>query len=743
MMIQRAFKARAIILALVIFTYTTFGLPLQAHAISDSVAHWSFDEAAGSVAADSTGNGLTAALSSSLWGTGQFSGGLDFSGSGGVASISSNDTIDFGANEDLSISFWFWDNTKSSKGSNGAEIVEKQQSNAFYQVRSPNKSGELRFQIDDGSNQDSFYSTTADLADGAWHHVVFIRDYDSGIFAYVDGVAAGSDTSVSVGSIANSADLQFGGGNAGLFDGGLDEVRIYNRVLSEAEVTQLFGGVTDETAPTTPTNLALTQTDQAVTLHWNGASDAETGINGYRIYRASSAGGVAVRIGEVSGSQTTYTDSETAPGATYWYQVAAVNGADIEGSVSNQASVTITDGPPEAPQNLVASAGNQSIQLNWAGNAELDLAGYSVYVASTVSGPYAFVANVTQNTFTHTSLINGQTYYYVVTAEDLGGNESGHSLEVSATPNDIDPSVVGWWKFDESNGVVALDSSENNNHGTLINSPQRVSGVSGNGLQYNASQEQSVHVAHDPSLNFGSSEFSISLWVKYTDSVDTDILRKGSTDTASDWYKIEVYSSSQRIEFNVNTSQQAKVTASAPFSSNDGEWHHVAAIRDNDAAAIILYIDGVEADRSSINPAGTITNSADLAIGSKDTLNDDFLNGTLDEVIIFNRKLSLTEIQALAQTLTEEPPTELNPPTGITGVVSAVTLNWLPSVQTVDHYIIKRDGVEIAQVSGLTYTDTIVQPGTTHSYTITAVSAAGVVSAPSDPLIFAVPMLVE
>lgn len=92
--------------------------------------------------------------------------------------------------------------------------------------------------------------------------------------------------------------------------------------------------------------------------------------------------------------------------------------------------------PPAAPTALVAFAGDGSITLDWGDNSESDLAGYTVYRSSTTSGPYSPVSNglVAASLFTDNGLTNGTTYYYVVTASDLSGNESPVSNEASATP---------------------------------------------------------------------------------------------------------------------------------------------------------------------------------------------------------------------------------------------------------------------------------------------------------------------
>lgn len=92
--------------------------------------------------------------------------------------------------------------------------------------------------------------------------------------------------------------------------------------------------------------------------------------------------------------------------------------------------------PPAAPTGLVASARNGGADLTWLANPESDLAGYNVYRSTTTGGPFAMVngTTVSSNAFNDTGLVNGTTYYYVVTAVDTLSNESSDSAEASVTP---------------------------------------------------------------------------------------------------------------------------------------------------------------------------------------------------------------------------------------------------------------------------------------------------------------------
>ncbi|MFC1860575.1 hypothetical protein ACFLYC_03290, partial [Chloroflexota bacterium] len=89
----------------------------------------------------------------------------------------------------------------------------------------------------------------------------------------------------------------------------------------------------------------------------------------------------------------------------------------------------VTDSiPPSAPTNLTALAGDTEVSLDWDDNSEGDLAGYNVYRSTTMGGPYTEIQSlVVSSDYLDEGLTNDVTYYYVVTTEDTGMNESGNS----------------------------------------------------------------------------------------------------------------------------------------------------------------------------------------------------------------------------------------------------------------------------------------------------------------------------
>jgi fibronectin type 3 domain-containing protein len=203
------------------------------------------------------------------------------------------------------------------------------------------------------------------------------------------------------------------------FNGYIDEFRISKGI---ARWTSSF---TPPSEPNVPTNLIAIAGDSQVTLSWT----AITGAASYNIKRSTTAGGPYTTI-TINVTGTSYIDNAVTSGTTYYYVVTAVDGSSNESANSNGASATPI---VSAPTNLTATAGNSQVALSW--GAVSTAIGYNVKRSTTAGGPYAVIAsNVSTNSYVDSTVTNGTTYYYVVTAVDGSSNESANSHGASATP---------------------------------------------------------------------------------------------------------------------------------------------------------------------------------------------------------------------------------------------------------------------------------------------------------------------
>jgi fibronectin type 3 domain-containing protein len=179
--------------------------------------------------------------------------------------------------------------------------------------------------------------------------------------------------------------------------------------------------------PPAPANLTATAGNQRVSLSWTASS----GATSYNVKRSTTSGGPYTTIS--SPTATTYVDSSVTNGTTYYYVVTAANSSGQSGN-SNQASAKPTAPPPAvppAPANLTATAGNQQVSLSW--TASTGATSYNVKRSTTSGGPYTTISSPTATTYVDSSVTNGTTYYYVVTAVNASG-QSGNSNQASATP---------------------------------------------------------------------------------------------------------------------------------------------------------------------------------------------------------------------------------------------------------------------------------------------------------------------
>ncbi len=211
-------------------------------------------------------------------------------------------------------------------------------------------------------------------------------------------------------------------------------------LTSTHDSTGVLTSYTFKAVPAAPQNLQASKVSGKlqVDLSWTAPTDdGGDPITEYRIYRSTTSGSGYSLLTTVPSSQTTYSDTSVNAGNTYYYMVAAVNSLGT-GLNSTEVNVNVVD-VPSAPQNLQASATSGSVTLTWdppASDGGSQILLYKIYRSTTQGGSYTNIANTsdgTTTTYTDTSVVNGQTYYYVVSAVNSIG-EGPTSTEASATP---------------------------------------------------------------------------------------------------------------------------------------------------------------------------------------------------------------------------------------------------------------------------------------------------------------------
>lgn len=281
---------------------------------------------------------------------------------------------------------------------------------------------------------------------------------------------------------------------------------------------------------------------------------------------------------------------------------------------------------------------------------------------------------------------------------------------------------VGEWPLDSTSGTTAADVSANTNNGTVQGASWNASGRFNGCLTFNG-VNSSVQV-NNPLAN----DFSIAFWVKTTQTAGTGQWYNGAglvdgdaSGTKNDFGTALV---GGKFGFGIGNPD---TTILSSTSINDGAWHQCVATRQQITGAIKVYVDG-GLRASGTAPRNTLNASTRLLFGAIASGNG-FFNGSLDDVRLFSRTLSSSEVSALYLNATAQPSVA---PTNLTAVAgnARVQLSW-PEAASAISYNIKRaliDGgpyVTISNTNGTTFTDTTALNNRTYYYVVSASNTMG------------------
>jgi hypothetical protein len=225
----------------------------QAQSITDSLqAHFKFD----GTLSDATANAndlMVASGTLAFTSRSASDSAIVFDGQSSITSINVFDNSDYTS---CTISLW----VKSPLATNAAQTI-LQGANVGFGVFMTATSGKIAGFYDFTSS--GSVESNDSITDGDWHHVV-LQTNGSTTFLYVDGMIEGCrQENLVVGTGASNNRLFLGRTNLGLgnFSGSVDELRIYNRMLSIPEIHRLYDPNYDTCRVTLVDTLTITQFD--------------------------------------------------------------------------------------------------------------------------------------------------------------------------------------------------------------------------------------------------------------------------------------------------------------------------------------------------------------------------------------------------------------------------------------------------------------------------------------------------
>lgn len=200
--------------------------------------------------------------------------------------------------------------------------------------------------------------------------------------------------------------------------------------------------------------------------------------------------------------------------------------------------------------------------------------------------------------------------------------------------------LKGYWRMDEGSGSSITDTSGQGRTLTF----NGTSSFTTSGKIANATVHNGTNYLETTTPNIGTSDFSLSFWLKLTTlNVTNGILGKGNaTGIGSRWHLF--FNTSNQLVLNLHDGTTDQ-TITSGVTIADNNWHHIAVSIDRNANAF-FYIDGLLTTTSSLvtNAQGNISDTQSLQIARTGT---DVLNGQLDELAIWTTSLSQSQIDNL------------------------------------------------------------------------------------------------
>jgi hypothetical protein len=318
------------------------------------------------------------------------------------------------------------------------------------------------------------------------------------------------------------------------------------------------------------------------------------------------------------------------------------------------------------------SGGAMAGQVALAWDSVSGAAGYRLYYGTT-SKSYALNVDAKSATnYTVTGLTDGTRYYFAVRAYNAtttsgysgevntvvptaappsggssggspsggsttsgGSNTSGGNTGGSATP--VKQGLVAAYGFEESGGSQVVDASGYGNNGTISGATRATTTQFGRALKFNGTNNW-ITVNDSSSLDL-TTKMTLEAWIYPTTSLSgwrTIIMKERTGGLA---FTLNANSSANRPNSTVNVGgSDRQLTAGWRLPAN--AWTHLAATYDGSRQK--LYVNGALVGSRSQTGAITLSSGA-LRIGGNSVW-PQYFNGYIDEVRVYNRALSPTEI---------------------------------------------------------------------------------------------------
>lgn len=669
------------------------------------VLYYDFNENTGtSTVSDRSGNGITGTMTGSManddWVPGKIGSALEFDGTNDNVQVADTALLDIVG--PMTISMWVKPFTMNSPQNEGL-LTKSSNETGFSNQRSYTlqitEPGTDKFNFTISSDGTSATNSTLDSAtipvENTWYHVT--ATYLPGVYQriYVNGVLDAEKTASVPSTIFNSTapfrlanQFLLNSGGDYYFDGVIDEVRMYNYVRSSGQIvedmnsghpsggspegTQVLHYQMDEMYGTTinnqiTANSSLTGTISGATwtaqasckinncLDFDGADDSIAVTNANAIdFDTNLASSFTFSAwiypdgaGEGSGGRI------YSKGTNSWLRVDTLSSGFLD--IQANQDLTTSDATVNATAKITQSAWNH-VALTYEDDEDDEITiwvnGIAVGTSADGSGTPIItdsaaltIGNETGGT---TQTFDGKIddfkiYSSALTTEqiriDMNANSainlSTGAIEASQLSDGAGNAPVLYWSFNENTGSTVQDQTGNENAGTITGATFSAGKV-GSAMRFSTTNTDRVEKITPNNIPANNSAQSLSYWYKVDANpvgpdVAVNILGAGSS-------AVQCGFRGSTIMCWKNGGTELVNTSTLPAA---GTWNHV--VYTFDGTNHTLYLNGVYQETSTV--AANTGAASDVQVGyNGDSTTEDWENGEIDEVKIWNYELTQSQV---------------------------------------------------------------------------------------------------
>ncbi len=603
------------------------------------LAYWQLSESSGTQAVDSKNvsdgvyqNDVSLGTPSLFDSVGEAA--AEFDGQNDYIEIAHDSAFELGSG---SVQLWF--NTTTLNGHQGLLSKDSKGRDNGGHFGMWVSEGGLTLRSESSSDKRSLRSETGLIQTNQWHHVTASWGGE-GLRLYLDGQQVGADPSWRVGWSPNKepivigADQQASGDQKvnnlkNFFSGQIEDVALFDRTLSEAEIQQLY------------------QAGKEASEVTGEESSEVTGEESGEVTGEEAGEGSGESTGEGSGGES---GEEAGEGS----------------SVLNQVPVAQDDAYEVTKGQILTVSSAQGVLSNDSDDDGDTLEAVAEEITTAEGGTVLLKADG-RFSYSPAEAFTGTDQFSYTVIDGQGGTGTG-TVEIDVTEVSTSEASLyrrsqvsaykplAYWQLSESSGTQAADSknvSDGVYHNDVsLGTPSLFDSVGEAAAEFDG-QNDYIEIAHDSAFELGSG--SVQLWFNTTTLNGHQGLLSKDSKGRDNGGHFGMWVSEGGLTLRSESSSDKRSLRSETGLIQTNQWHHVTASWGGEG--LRLYLDGQQVGADPSWQVGWSPNKEPIVIGADQQASGDqkvnnlknFFSGQIEDVALFDRKLSEAEIQQLYQ----------------------------------------------------------------------------------------------